>query len=70
MKTKTSTIKEKYKKAIETLREIAKERDPDVHSIEYWDSGNYDDTYELGVRLGQDIAAEKAEDTLKELKES
>ena len=48
------TYEEKYKKLLEYINsKIDEEFD---YEVEHWESGNYDDSYEYGVKTGEQMA--------------
>lgn len=47
---------------------IQRHFDPTTKEHEYWDSGNFDDTYEMGIASGKSIVAEELSTLLEEYK--
>ena len=57
----------KYKEALEKIAALQEEGFNT--EIEHWENGNYDDSFEYGVEVGEFKAAEIARKALKEIKE-
>lgn len=56
----TLTLEDKLNIAVKGLMDIANHYDPYHTSDGYWETGNYDDAYDIGVRTGENYFAGKA----------
>lgn len=51
-------------KQIEELKKLAAKFDADLDPGEYWDSGNFDDCYQVGVGVGENNVYEEIKSIL------
>lgn len=64
------TLEEKYARALVALRAIAKDFDPKFNfELEHWVNGNFDDSFEYGVEVGEQYAAVAAMEAIKAIEE-